>query len=75
MVELTKEEKKQLKQTLFIFRVLAPKTQEIKGLIKKIENTKDKDENIKLVKELQVMVGEANEKRILKYAEAKNIKA
>ena len=71
MVELTKEEKKQLKQTLFIFRVLAPKTQEIKGLIKKIENTKDKDENIKLVKELQVMVGEANEKRILKYAEAK----
>lgn len=75
MPELTKEEKKQLKQTLFIFRVLAPKTQEIKGLIKKIENTKDKDENIKLVKELQVMVGEANEKRILKYAEAKNIKA
>lgn len=73
MVELTKEEKKQLKQTLFIFRVLAPKTQEIKGLIKKIENTKDKDENIKMVKELQVMVGEANEKRILKYAEAKNI--
>ena len=71
MVELTKEEKKQLKQTLFIFRILAPKTQEIKGLIKKIENTKDKDENIKLVKELQVMVGEANEKRILKYAEAK----
>ena len=75
MVELTKEEKKQLKQTLFIFRVLAPKTQEIKGMIKKIENTKDKDENIKLVKELQVMVGEANEKRILKYAESKNIKA
>ena len=71
MVELTKEEKKQLKQTLFIFRVIAPKTQEIKGLIKRIENTKDKDENIKLVKELQVMVGEANEKRILKYAEAK----
>lgn len=73
MVELTKEEKKQLKQTLFIFRVIAPKTQEIKGLIKKIENTKDKDENIKLVKELQVMVGEANEKRILKYAEARKV--
>ena len=74
MPELTKEEKKQLKQTLFIFRILAPKTQEIKGLIKKIENTKDKDENINLVMELQAKIEEVNTQRILKYAEAKNIK-
>lgn len=72
MSELTKEEKKQLKQTIFIFRLIAPKTQEIKSLIKKIENTKDKDENIKLVKELQAKVEEGNKNRILKYAESKN---
>ena len=71
MTELTNKEKKQLKQTLLIFRLIAPKTQEIKSMIKKIENTKDKDENIKLVKELQAKVEEGNRNRILKYAEAK----
>lgn len=72
MPELTKEETKALKQTLRIFRLIAPKTQEIKALIKKIENTKDKDENIKIVKELQAKVEEGNRNRILNYAEARN---
>lgn len=71
MTELTKEERKQLLSALKFLRLLAPKTQDSKRLIKLIEGEMDSDKSISLMKELTQMIVDKNHKQIQALCEKK----